>query len=143
MAGSADDCALGAPGPRGGRGQRGRKASRVRGHVANAAQPDRLVREPAARIARQALVAEQSARNRARFGVNSSTARQFAAEAIGTALLVATVVGSGIMAERLAGGNTALALLGNTLSTGCILIVLILVFGPISGAHFNPAVSIV
>ena len=70
-------------------------------------------------------------------------ARAVAAEATGTALLVATVIGSGIMAERLAGGNLALALLGNTLSTGCMLVVLIGVFGPISGAHFNPAVSLV
>jgi glycerol uptake facilitator-like aquaporin len=70
-----------------------------------------------------------------------STARQIAAEALGTALLLATVVGSGIMAQRLAGGNAALALLGNTLPTGAILVVLILIFGPVSGAHFNPAVS--
>ena len=70
-------------------------------------------------------------------------ARAIAAEAMGTALLVATVIGSGIMAERLAGGILALALLGNTLATGCILVVLIAVFGPISGAHFNPAVSLV
>jgi glycerol uptake facilitator-like aquaporin len=75
--------------------------------------------------------------------VNASPARLFVAEAIGTALLVATVIGSGIMAERLAGGNVALALLGNTLSTGCMLVVLILVLGPISGAHLNPAVSLV
>jgi glycerol uptake facilitator-like aquaporin len=65
-----------------------------------------------------------------------------AAEILGTAFLLAAVVGSGIMAERLAGGNTALALLGNTLPTGAILTVLILVFAPISGAHFNPAVSL-
>jgi glycerol uptake facilitator-like aquaporin len=58
-------------------------------------------------------------------------------------LLVATIVGSGIMGERLAGGNVALALLGNTLPTGAILVVLILALGPISGAHFNPAVSLV
>jgi glycerol uptake facilitator-like aquaporin len=64
------------------------------------------------------------------------------AEGLGTAFLLAAVVGSGIMAERLAGGNAALALLGNTLPTGAILTVLILVFGPISGAHFNPAVSL-
>ena len=70
-------------------------------------------------------------------------ARPLAAEALGTALLLATVIGSGIMAERLAGGNVALALLGNTLPTGAILVVLILVFGPVSGAHFNPAVSLV
>lgn len=68
--------------------------------------------------------------------------RRLAAEFTGTAGLLATVVGSGIMAERLAGGNVALALLGNTLPTGAILVVLILVFGPISGAHFNPAVSL-
>ena len=64
-----------------------------------------------------------------------------AAEALGTAFLLAAVVGSGIMAQRLAGGNGALALLGNTLPTGAILAVLILIFGPLSGAHFNPAVS--
>jgi glycerol uptake facilitator-like aquaporin len=63
-------------------------------------------------------------------------------EGLGTAFLLAAVVGSGIMAQRLAGGNAALALLGNTLPTGAILVVLILVFGPLSGAHFNPAVSI-
>ena len=64
------------------------------------------------------------------------------AEALGTALLLATVVGSGIMAERLAGGNQALALLGNTIPTGAMLVVLILIFGPISGAHFNPLVTL-
>jgi len=68
--------------------------------------------------------------------------RQLAAEAIGTAFLLATVVGSGIMAETLAGGNIALALLGNTLPTGAILVVLITMLGPISGAHFNPAVTL-
>jgi glycerol uptake facilitator-like aquaporin len=68
--------------------------------------------------------------------------RRLAAELIGTLLLVATVVGSGIMAERLAGGNDALALLANTLATGAILVVLIAALGPVSGAHFNPAVSL-
>jgi glycerol uptake facilitator-like aquaporin len=68
--------------------------------------------------------------------------RRLAAEALGTALLVATVVGSGIMAERLT-ADTALALLGNTLPTGAILVVLISILGPISGAHFNPAVTMV
>jgi glycerol uptake facilitator-like aquaporin len=72
-----------------------------------------------------------------------SLAQRLTAEALGTGLLVATVVGSGIMAERLAGGNEAIALLGNTLPTGAILVVLILGLGPISGAHFNPAVSLV
>jgi len=68
--------------------------------------------------------------------------RRLTAEALGTAILLAAVVGSGIMGERLAGGNEALALLGNTLPTGAILVVIILVFGPVSGAHFNPAVTL-
>ncbi|HEY2135897.1 MAG TPA: MIP/aquaporin family protein [Xanthobacteraceae bacterium] len=68
--------------------------------------------------------------------------RRATAEALGTGFLLAAVVGSGIMAARLSGGNAALALLCNTLPTGAILVVLILVFAPISGAHFNPAVSL-
>jgi glycerol uptake facilitator-like aquaporin len=71
-----------------------------------------------------------------------SRPQRAAAELLGTAFLLAAVVGSGIMAQRLAGGNGALALLGNTIPTGAILTVLILCFGPISGAHFNPAVSL-
>ena len=73
------------------------------------------------------------------FSVN----QKLAAETIGTALLVTTVVGSGIMAANLANGNDAIALLGNTLPTGAILVVLISILGPISGAHFNPVVSLV
>ena len=68
--------------------------------------------------------------------------RKLFSEFIGTAFLLATVVGSGIMAERLAAGNTAIALLGNTIPTGAILVVLIVVFGPVSGAHFNPLVTV-
>ena len=68
---------------------------------------------------------------------------KLAAEALGSFFLFATVVGSGIMAERLAGGNIAVALLGNTMATGAMLFVLISMLGPISGAHFNPAVSLV
>ena len=68
--------------------------------------------------------------------------RRLFAEWLGTAFLLMVVVGSGIMAEALAAGNTGVALLGNTLATGCILTVLILIFGPVSGAHFNPAVTI-
>ena len=71
-----------------------------------------------------------------------SSSRLLAAETLGTAILLATVVGSGIMAEQLAGGNVAIALLGNTIPTGAILVVLITILGPISGAHFNPAVSL-
>ncbi len=71
-----------------------------------------------------------------------SLARRVVAEALGTAMLLAAVVGSGIMAERLAGGNVALALLANALATGAALVALILTFGSISGAHFNPAVTL-
>jgi len=69
-------------------------------------------------------------------------ARKLFSEWLGTFFLVAVVIGSGIMAERLAGGNVAIALLGNTIPTGAILVVIILIFGPISGAHFNPAVTL-
>ena len=68
--------------------------------------------------------------------------RRLVAEAVGTAMLLAAVVGSGIMAERLSGGDQALALLANTVATGAALVALILTFGPISGAHFNPAVTV-
>jgi len=71
-----------------------------------------------------------------------SYGRRIVAEAVGTALLLATIIGSGIMGEHLAGGNIAIALLANTLATGAALVALILTFGPISGAHFNPAATI-
>src|SRR2546427_1163241 len=73
--------------------------------------------------------------------MSTSLARRAAAEFTGTCLLVAAVIGSGIMGERLAAGNMAIALLANTIATGAALIALILTFGPISGAHMNPAVS--
>ena len=68
--------------------------------------------------------------------------RRLLAEALGTAFLLAAIIGSGVMGVQLSGGNDALALLGNTLATGAILVVLILIFGPVSGAHFNPAVTL-
>ena len=71
-----------------------------------------------------------------------SLERRLTAEAVGTSMLLATVVGSGIMGERLSGGNVAVTLLANTLATGAILVALILTFGPVSGAHFNPAVTL-
>lgn len=71
-----------------------------------------------------------------------TSGRQFVAEALGTAFLLATVVGSGIMGDRLAGGSVSLALLACTLATGAGLIALILTFGSVSGAHFNPAVTL-
>src|SRR2546428_1681208 len=75
--------------------------------------------------------------------VRMTLGRRLTAEGIGTALLLAAVVGSGIMGERLAGGNVALALLANTLATGAALVALLLTFGPVSGAHLNPAVTLV
>ena len=74
--------------------------------------------------------------------MRSSSARRVTAEFLGTLFLVATVVGSGIMGERLAGGNVAIALLANTIATGAALVALILAFGPISGAHLNPVVTL-
>ncbi|MEM6462095.1 MAG: MIP/aquaporin family protein [Pseudomonadota bacterium] len=75
--------------------------------------------------------------------MQSDLSRRLGAEFVGTAFLLATVVGSGIMAEALADGNVAIALLGNTIPTGAILVVLITMLGPVSGAHFNPAVTLV
>lgn len=72
----------------------------------------------------------------------ATAARRLVAEAVGTCFLLAAVVGSGVMGERLAGGNAAVALLANTLATGAALVALILTFGPVSGAHFNPAVTL-
>jgi len=74
---------------------------------------------------------------------SNDTPRRFSAEALGTALLLATVVGSGIMGDKLSGGSVGLALLANSLATGAVLVCLILVLGPVSGAHLNPAVSLV
>jgi hypothetical protein len=74
--------------------------------------------------------------------VKSSLPRRIVSEGVGTAMLLAAVVGSGIMGERLAGGNVAIALLANTLATGAALVTLVLTFGSVSGAHFNPAVSL-
>lgn len=97
-----------------------------------------LVRQPADRQAGP----DQAAKGAQRHRQLMTLARKFTAEALGTAFLLAVVVGSGIMAERLSGGNVAIALLANTLATGAGLIALILTFGPISGAHFNPAVTL-
>lgn len=74
--------------------------------------------------------------------MNFSISQRLGAEALGTALLLAIVVGSGVMGDTLSGGNDAIALLGNTIATGAGLVILILIFGPVSGAHFNPAVTL-
>ncbi len=113
------------------------------------APPDRASHQPSHRIHRAARPATQDRRDRPhdRYAgdgfVSARLSQKIVAEALGTGLLVAAVVGSGIMAARLSGGNDALALLCNTLATGAILVVLIIVFSGISGAHFNPAVSAV
>lgn len=88
---------------------------------------------------RDQLLRSRAGWNRA---LRISLARRLAAEAVGTGFLLAAVVGSGIMGERLAGGNAAIALLANAIATGAALVALILTFGPISGAHFNPAVTL-
>ena len=100
--------------------------------------------------ARSTCIANQAARDRRHAGrdchgqglMSPALSRRAVAEGLGSFFLLATIIGSGIMAERLAGGNSALALLGNTIPTGAILVVLILIFGSVSGAHFNPAVSL-
>jgi glycerol uptake facilitator-like aquaporin len=83
-----------------------------------------------------------SRRHAERVSLTPSRARRTVAEAVGTMFLLAAVVGSGIMGERLSGGNVAIALLANALATGAALIALILTFGPVSGAHFNPVVTL-
>lgn len=88
------------------------------------------------------MIGRLSAATQRNLRMYTTLSRRLAAEFIGTAMLLIAVVGSGIMAERLAGGNFALALLANSIATGAALTALILTFGPISGAHFNPVVSI-
>ena len=88
------------------------------------------------RVETHELVSEKRNRQRA------TLARRAVAEALGTMLLLAAIIGSGIMEERLAGGNVAIVLLANTIATGAALLALILTFGPVSGAHFNPAVTL-
>src|SRR6266481_5365083 len=151
MAGSAHDGALGHSRPSGSDRHASRNRARVQRSVPTAQSADWHLHRAAAAFARQAKPAKQAPRHRPHGRLNGqgdgshlmpSLARRIFAEWLGTAFLLAAVVGSGIMAQKLAGGNVALALLCNTIPTGAILVVLILIFGPLSGAHFNPAVSI-
>src|SRR6516165_7975102 len=112
----------------------------VQRHVSHAQSADRNFHLAAAAGSRQADPAKQAQRDRPQ--LMPSLLHRGVAECLGTAFLLAAVVGSGIMAQRLAAGNDALALLCNTLPTGAILTILILTFGSSSGAHFNPAVSV-
>src|SRR5581483_4558364 len=131
-------------------GRRGRVAPRRQlGLLPPGAASRRRLPPPAARALRRVRAPRDlTARRRAPDQVEGpalvplTLGRRAAAEALGTALLLATVVGSGIMGERLCGGNVAVALLANTLATGAGLVALLLTFGPISGAHFNPAVTL-
>src|SRR5215475_4159936 len=128
-----------------------RNRVRIRGCLSHAQPAYCRLYRAATSVHRRAQPAKQAPRDRANGRLDSqghrsplmpTLARRLFAEWLGTAFLLAAVVGSGIMAQKLAGGNVALALLCNTIPTGAILAVLILTFGPISGAHFNPAVSL-
>ena len=132
---------------------RGRAWSRFRRYDADANPAHRNLREPAVREAEQARSSKRARQNRAYQKRNlqgtgiepvqsQSLARRLTAEGLGTGLLLAAILGSGIMGERLSGGNAALALFGNSTATGAILIVLIGAMGPVSGAHFNPLVTL-
>ena len=140
----------GMPDPAAVEGNAGGDRAGLRRHLSDAEQPHRRLRQPDDGRPRPAVAAERqmdgrSAKHERRQPGAAAAARSsphVAAEALGTALLLAMVVGSGIMGERLAGGNVAVALLANALATGAALVVLITVFGPLSGAHFNPAVTL-
>src|SRR6516225_99229 len=153
MAGAADERPLGHRGSRGRPGYRHREGGGLRRRTTLSEESDLDLHEPTPALDRPVVAYHQAARDRQTGGQHQSTSegrlmdtfdlsRRLAAEALGTGILVATVVGSGIMAETLT-KDVALALLCNTLPTGAILIVLITVLGPISGAHFNPAVTLV
>jgi len=141
----------GIPDPAEAKGNTAEIALGVQGRLSHAASAHRHINGAAVALARPPKLANQAARDRPHAGnrgkgcradVMAPLAQRSAAECLGTAFLLAAVVGSGIMAAKLSGGNGALALLCNTLPTGAMLAVLILIFAPISGAHFNPAVSL-
>src|SRR5438132_5069388 len=140
MAGETDNRALGRGRPGRFYGYRGRTAQKISCDRAAAAAAHRAFTQSATGNAR--CSDDTSAAERHRAGVSMSLPRRLVAEGLGTAFLLAVVIGSGIMGERLAGGNVAIALLANSLATGGGLVVLILIFGPMSGAHFNPAVTL-
>src|SRR4029078_6806365 len=153
LARPADDGALGHRRPRSRRGHRSREGAGLPDRLPLHEEPHRCFHQPAAAQHRQAFAWDEAARHRpfrrhnaadteSRLMDSFDLSRRLAAEALGTCILVTTVVGSGIMAESLT-KDIALALLCNTLPTGAILVVLITILGPISGAHFNPAVSLV
>ena len=141
----------GIPDPAEAKGTPAEIALRIRGCLSHAQPAHCRLYRAATAVHRRAEPAKQAPRDRANGRLDGqghgsrlmpTLARRLLAEWLGTAFLLTAVVGSGIMAQRLAGGNVALALLCNTIATGAILVVLILVFAPVSGAHFNPAVTL-
>src|SRR5207237_1998464 len=138
MARATDQCSLGRRGPFLVSRNRRSKASRICTGCQYTQAPHRALHQLATRKARS----PEARKDRQEHRQAMTLARRLAAEALGTAFLLAVVVGSGIMGERLAAGNVAIALLANSIATGCGLWVLITIFGPISGAHFNPAVTL-
>src|ERR1700723_1031324 len=140
LARPAHDRTLGSSRPSGDYRHARRNRARFQRHFRNARPQNSPVSQPSAR---QSQFARDKKRNRPhRARVMPSLPRRIVSEFFGTGFLVAAVVGSGIMGERLAGGNVAVALLANTIATGAALAALILTFGPISGAHLNPAVTV-
>src|SRR4051812_17089631 len=149
MARPTDVGALGHPRSRGRDGDRRANRAGVQRSLPDAREAHSSIRRIADRLARFHDIETQAPRDwpdggsqRESRRVSADLSRRAAAEFLGSAFLLAAVVGSGIMAVKLAGGNGALALLCNTLPTGAILAVLILIFGSVSGAHFNPAVTL-
>src|SRR5580698_2813780 len=147
MARPADDGALGRARSRRGPGHASRNRGRLPRGIFDAAAAYRAVRQSAGAQPRPHVAQEEAGRDRPDVrrqgaGLMPGIGRRLVAEALGTAFLLAAVVGSGIMGERLADGNAAIALLANSLATGAALVVLISILGPISGAHFNPAVTL-
>src|SRR3984893_14501348 len=138
MARATDQCSLGCRGPFFVSWNRRSKGSRICTGRQHTQAPHRALHQPTTRKARS----PKARKDRQEHRQAMTLARRLAAEALGTAFLLAVVVGSGIMGERLAEGHAAVALLANSIATGCGLWVLITIFGPISGAHFNPAVTL-
>src|SRR6267154_2871600 len=140
MAWAAHDCPLGRPRPRRSDGVARTDRAGVSWRFHDSRTKNHPISEPASLHSRPARHPEGNRPRRSAMKISLS--RRIASEFLGTAFLVAAVVGSGIMGDRLAGGNVALALLANTLATGAALVALLLTFGPISGAHLNPAVPL-
>jgi glycerol uptake facilitator-like aquaporin len=140
MAGTADDGPLGSPRPSSRQGNGRRNSEGVPRRILHARPPYQSLPLSSPRDNRRVCTQDETRRHRT--PMKFTLGARLTAEFIGTAFLVAAVVGSGVMGEKLAGGNVAIALLANTIATGAALIALISTFGSVSGAHFNPVVSL-